>query len=124
MPYVQEEEESFGSMRRLIFAKGADKPAAEKEKNKKEKDEAVGRTLRALKTTVGKIELRNIALETADVKLLCDALKENKTIKFFILQNAALDGSGSGRIAGALWESRYAEKKVSLFIFLYFFLSG
>jgi multidrug efflux pump subunit AcrB len=44
---MQEEEESFGSMRRLIFAKGADKPAAEKEKNKKEKDEAVARTLRA-----------------------------------------------------------------------------
>ena len=31
-------------------------------------------------THTGKIELRNIALETADVKLLCDALKGRCTL--------------------------------------------
>ena len=50
---AQEEEESFGSMRRRIFAKSEKVvSASEKQRMQKEKDETIARTLRALQTTV------------------------------------------------------------------------
>ena len=105
-----EEEESFGSMKRRIFAKKVTTTGPERERLAKEKDEALSRALRALKTTVSKVELANVKLEPADVKELCTGLAANKTIKELTISAAGLDGAASGRIAGALWESNSLER--------------
>ena len=97
-----EEEESFGSMKRRIFAKKVTMTGPERERLAKEKDEALARALRALKTPVSKVELVNVKLEPADVKQLCTGLAANKTIKELTISAAGLDATASGRSAGRL----------------------
>jgi Ran GTPase-activating protein (RanGAP) involved in mRNA processing and transport len=39
-----------------------------------------------------------------------EGLAANKTVKHLVMSSAGLDGAASGRIAGALWESKSLEK--------------